>query len=626
MKPIFNPLSSAPQPLRSRLRRLNARGLILALLWAPLTALAAHGVAQFGEPKYPAGFSHFDYVNPQAPKGGTLNLSNTSQNSSFDKFNPFSLKGIAAPGVLELMFETLTVYSLDEKNTQYGLLAEDIQVAPDLSSVTFRLHPQARFSNGDPVTSRDVKHSFDTLTSRKASPRFKAYFSEIRQLTIIDSRTVRFDFTRKGRDLPFVAGSLPIFSPKWGKSDGKPTAFDQLRLETPITTGPYLIEKSTAGRGLTYRRNPDYWGSENPVRRGMFNFERVVYKLYKDKDTQVNALRSGDFDFFNEPHMRYWCCQYIGKRFDEGELVKQLFPHKNPPAMNGYAVNLRRDRFQDPRVRLALNYALDFEWTNQKIFNSEFTRVTSYFTGTPLAADGLPSAAELKLLEPYRAQLDAAVFGPALVQPNTRPPQTLRRNLATALKLFAEAGWHHKDGVLRNDKGEPFVIEISGSRGQSPFMDPFYLNLTKIGVVVRKKLTDSATGRSRMNKFDYDFTTINFREARMPGAELWRNFNSSDADVAGSENIIGVKSPVVDELIKKLLDANSEEEQITIGKALDRVLLHGHYILPWRYLKNHYFIYNKRLQGPAVLPQYYGANEWVIGTWWDRTAEKLAVK
>ncbi len=589
------------------------RFLAPAFLLAAAEAGAAHAVAQFGAPKYPAGFTHFDYVNPAAPRGGVLVLSNTSANSSFDKLNPFSLKGVTAPGVLELMFETLTVQSLDEENTQYGLLAEDIALAPDLRAVTFRLHAAARFSNGAPVTAQDVKHSFDILAGGRASPRFKAYFADIAGITVIDARRVRFDFKRAGRDLSFVAGSLPVFSPAWSRGQ----SFDALRLQPPVASGPYLIDKAIPGRTVSYRRNPAYWGKDLPARRGMFNFEQVKYKLYKDKDTQVNAMRAGDFDVYNEPHMRYWCCQYIGKRFANGELARRMFPHKNPPAMNGYALNLRRERFQDPRVRLALNYAMDFEWVNQKIFDGEFARVTSYFTGTPLAARGLPGPGELALLEPLRAQLDPAVFGPPPQQPSTRAPGSLRANLTIALKLFAAAGWHNRDGVLRNSKGEPFVLEISSARGQSPFMDPYYRALGKLGIEVRKKLSDAATGRSRMNNFDYDFATIALREARMPGAELWRNFNSKAAGKPGSENIIGVQSAAVDTLIQKLLDASSQEEQENAGRALDRVLLHGHYILPWRYLKHHYLIYNTRLRSPATLPLYYGANEWVIATWWD---------
>jgi len=593
-------------------------------LGAAAPVWGAHAVAQFGAPKYPAGFDHFDYVDPHARRGGTLSLSATSQNSSFDKLNPFTLKGKPAPGLTELMFETLTIYSLDEPNTQYGLLADDIQVEPDFGAVTFHINPKARFSNGDPVTAKDVKYSFAVLTSRKASPRFKSYFAEVSDVNVLDLLTVRFRFKRKGRDLSFIAGSLPVFSPRWGRRpDGGTTDFDQLRLEPPVASGPYVIERASSGQDVTYRRNPTYWGDGIPVRKGTYNFERVVYKLYKDNDTQVAALRAGDFDFFSESRMRYWCCQYIGKRFDSHELVKEIVPHSYPPSMNGWVLNLRRERFRDPRVREALDYAVDFEWINQKIFDSEFRRIDSYFANTPLAATGLPSAAELALLEPYRAELDPAVFGPMVVEPSTKPPGSIRKNLTRALELFAAAGWRNTDGVLRNAKGEPFTIEVSGTRNQNPYMDPIYLNLTKLGVVLTKRLTDTVAGRKRMNDFDYDFVMVSLREARMPGAELWRNFNGKDADVSGSENVAGVKSHAVDELITKLLDANTQEELEVTAHALDRVLMHSHYFIPWRYLTKHYLIYKRNLQRPATLPKYYGATEWAIATWWDGSAPLL---
>ncbi len=591
--------------------------LLSCLAFAP-AVFAAHGVAQFGEPKYPANFQHFDYVNPDAPKTGLLNLSIVSQNSSFDKYNPFTLKGKVAPGLLELVFETLTVNSLDEPNTQYGLLADDIQVAPDFSSATFHINPKAKFSNGDPVTAKEVKYSFDTLISRKASPRFKAYFAEIKQLTVVDDHTVRFEFARKGRDLSFVAGSLPVFSPQWGaKANGEKTPFEQLRLEQPVSSGAYTLAPSTSGQNVNYRRNPDYWGKDIPVRRGTLNFDKVVYKLYKDTDTQVAAMRAGDFDFFSETRMRYWCCQYIGKRFDSGELVKEQFVHHNPSAMNGYVVNLRRERFKDPKVRQALSYAYDWQWLNYKILDNEFERQDSYFAHSPLQARGLPSEAEVKLLEPYRAELDPAVFGPQVEQPTTKPPSSLRQNLAKAVELLAQAGWHNTNGVLRNSKGEAFEIEVPGGRSNNMLLESFFYNLNKLGIVLRPKSTDVVADRARMKNFDYDFTSVSFREARNPAAELWRNLNSADADVPGSENVIGVKSHVVDELIKKLFEVNTQQEQITVAHALDRVLMHGYYVIPWRYLSHFYFIYNKRLQRPKTLPLFYGAYEWVINAWWD---------
>jgi peptide/nickel transport system substrate-binding protein/microcin C transport system substrate-binding protein len=603
-------------------------GALLALSFGLVggSARGAHAVAQFGDPRYGPGFDHFDYVNPEAPRGGTLNLSIVSQNSSFDKLNPFSLKGKPAPGLVELMFETLTVLGLDEPNTQYGLIADDIRVAPDFASVEFHVDSRARFSNGDRITAADVLYSYEVLTSKQASPRFKAYFAEVKRVVQVDAATVRFEFKRKGRDLSFIAGSLPVFSSRWGAPEGQaPTPFDQLRMEAPVASGPYVIESASSGQDVTYRRNPRYWGDVLPVRRGAFNFERVVYKLYKDADTQVAALRAGEFDFFSETRMRYWCCQFIGKRFDSGELKKQIFEHRNPPAMNGYVVNLRKKRFQDPRVREALNFALDFEWVNQKIFDNEFERVTSYFSNTPLAATGVPSDVELALLEPYRGQIPDAAFGPMYAQPSTRPPSSLRTNLTRALELLAASGWHDDNGVLKNTDGEPFVIEVAGARNQNPYLDPYYLNLSRLGITVRKRLTDAPSARQRMNKFDFDFTSISLREGRMPGAELWRTFNSKDADAAGSENVAGVKSRAVDELIQKLLDASSQAELETIAHALDRVLVHSHYVVPWRYLTQHYVIFNEKLRRPDQLPPYSGAYDWAVGAWWDgSSAPKVA--
>ncbi|MFT3926960.1 MAG: extracellular solute-binding protein [Myxococcales bacterium] len=615
--PLFRPASSSTLPLQL-LRIAVAPAAVAFALALPTRAAAEHAMAFFGQPKYPATFSHFDYVNPNAPRGGTLTLSVVSQNSSFDKFNPFSLKGKPAPGLTELVFETLTVLSLDEQNTQYGLLADDIRVAPDFSAVEFHLHPAARFSDGAQVTAEDVKYSFVTLTSKQASPRFKAYFAEIARAVVVDRATVRFEFKRKGRDSSFVAGSLPVFSRRWGAKPGRAQVpFDQLRLEDPLASGPYLIERATSGQDIVYRRNPGYWGDATPARRGMFNFERVSYKLYKDADTQVAALRAGEFDFFSENRMRYWCCQFIGKRFDEGELIEEIVPHENPPAMNGWVMNLRKERFRDPRVREAINYAHDFEWVNDKIFASEFERVTSYFSGTPLAARGSPSAEELAILERYRGEIPDAAFGPMFEQPSTRPPSSLRQNLSRALELFAEAGWKNVDGVLRNARGEPFVIEVAGTRMQGPYADAYYLNLAKLGVVIRKRLSDTATSRQNLSNFDFDFASTALREARMPGAELWRSFNSADADKPGSDNVAGVKSRAIDELVQRLLDASSQEELELTARVLDRVLTHSHYIVPWRYLTKHYLIYNRRLGQPSARPRYYGAYEWALGTWWD---------
>ena len=609
---------------------MTANGVGKLLFWSMVftglalgSAQAANGFAQFGEPKYPPDFQHFDYVNPDAPKGGTLALSLVSTNASFDKFNPFTLKGVVAPGLLDLVFETLTINSLDEPNTQYGLLADDIQLAPDASAVTFHLNPLAHFSNGDPVTAAEVKYSFEILRGNKSSPNFKAYFSEIDKVSVVDPQAIRFDFKRPGRDLAFVAGSLPVFSPKWTiGATGEKISFDQLRLEKPVASGPYIIDKVAQGESLTYRRNPDYWGRDIPVRRGSFNFDHVVYKLYKDRATQVSAIRALDYDFYPEDQMRFWCCQYIGKHFDDGSLVKEIQLQHNLIPFNGYAFNLRVERFKDPRVRRALGYIYDWDWVNDKILGSEFDRVESYFSNSPLAAEGLPSEAELKLLEPYRDQLDPAVFGPMVHQPTTHGPGGLRDNFTKALELFAQAGWHYRDGALRNDRGEPFTLKVQGGAASGPGVEPYYLNLRKLGIQVERHGAEATSDRAKTRRFDFEFTSVSFRKARDPAPELWRNLNSADADVPGSDNVAGVKSPVVDALLRKLLDAQTAEEQTTAAHALDRVLIHGYYLLPWRYLKHSYLIHNARLVHPATLPLYFGPYEWLFAAWWDHGAAK----
>jgi peptide/nickel transport system substrate-binding protein/microcin C transport system substrate-binding protein len=375
-----------------------------------------------------------------------------------------------------------------------------------------------------------------------------------------------------------------------------------------------VLSHADNAQTVTYTRNPRYWGANIPSRRGSFNFDRVVYKLYKDADTQVAAMRSGDFDFFSETRMRYWCCQFIGKRFDSGELVKTKFVHQNPRPMNGFVFNLRRERFQDPRVREALDLVFDWNWVNRMIFDDEFSRQDSYFANTPLAASGLPSETELKLLEPWRSQLDPAVFGPMWQEPTTKSPGSVRQNLGRAMELFAAAGWHIEGGVLRNAKGEAFTMEVPT---RNTLFDAYFYNLSKVGIVLRARIADPVADRDKMRNFDFDLASIAFRDARIPGAELLRNFDSQDADVKGSENLAGLKSPAVDALIQALLDANSLEDEETAAHALDRVLMHGHYVMPYRYLKNHYFIANRRFKHPDVLPLYYGAYEWVLGQWWD---------
>ncbi|KWA17915.1 extracellular solute-binding protein [Burkholderia territorii] len=587
---------------------------------AATAAHAAHAIAQYGEPKYPPGFKHFDYVNPDAPKGGTLVLANPNRLTSFDKFNPFTMRGNPAPGI-DMLFESLATGSMDEPASAYGLLADDIAVAPDRRSVTFHLNPRARFSNGDPVTAEDVRFSFDTLKSKLAAPQFGAYFAEIAKAVVVDSATVRFEFRSANRELPLIAGGVPVFSRKWGlRADGSRIPFDQLAFEQPIGSGPYLIEHYDNGRTITYRRNPAYWGADLPVRIGTDNFERIVYKLYGDGVARLEAFKAGEYDVLVEYIARNWTRRDVGKRFDSGELVKREFRQHNGAGMQGFFMNLRRPQFRDVRVRQALDLAFDFEWLNRQLFYSAYTRLDSYFADTDLQATGTPGPGELKLLEPLRAQLDPAVFGPMVTQPNTNPPGSLRANLLKARALLAQAGWTYRDGALRNAQGEPFTFEILDDSGAAMegVVTAYLRNLAKLGIDARYRTADYALLQKRLDAFDYDMTTVRLPGVQVPGAEQFSRYASKFADEPGSDNIIGLKSPAVDTLLHALGTAQTREDLLDATHALDRVLMHGYYAVPQWYSTTHRIAYKRTLGYPQTLPLYYSAEGWVVSTWWAK--------
>ncbi|WP_412525680.1 extracellular solute-binding protein [Burkholderia lata] len=616
----------SPRAAAARVRRAvrtAARTAVVFVLQAVLAATTAHAVyaiAQYGEPKYPPGFRHFDYVNPDAPKGGTLVLANPNRLTSFDKFNPFTMRGNSAPGI-DMLFESLATGSSDEPASAYGLLADDIDIAPDRRSVTFHLNPRARFSNGDRVTADDVKFSFDTLKSKQAAPQFGAYFAEIAKAVVVDPATVRFEFRSTNRELPLIAGGVPVFSRKWGlRADGSRIPFDQLAFEQPIGSGQYLIDHYDNGRTITYRRNPAYWGAELPVRVGTNNFERIVYKLYGDGVARLEAFKAGEYDVLVEYIARNWTRRDVGKRFDNGELIKREFRQHNGAGMQGFFMNLRRPLFRDVRVRQALDLAFDFEWLNRQLFYSGYTRMDSYFADTDLQATGMPGPGELKLLEPLRAQLDPAVFGPMVTQPNTNPPGSLRANLLKARALLAQAGWTYRDGALRNAKGEAFTFEILDDSGASMegIVAAYQRNLAKLGIDARFRTADYALLQKRLDAFDYDMTTIRLPGVQVPGAEQYSRYASKFADEPGSDNFIGLKSPAVDALLHALGAAQTREDLLDATHALDRVLMHGYYAVPQWYSTTHRVAYKRTLAYPQTLPLYYSAEGWVVSTWWAK--------
>lgn len=588
-----------------------ALALMLGAVAAP--ALAAHGLAWGDTPKYQPGFAHFDYVNPAAPKGGTLNLAGFG---SFDKLNPFTLRGLAAAGLGTLMFETLAESGDDEPFSMYGLLADDIRFADDGLSVTFHLNPQARFSNGDPVTADDVRHSYEVLTGRQAHPRFRQYFADVARAVVVDAATVRFEFRRRNHELHMIIGmQLPVFSRKWGA--GQP--FDRVVQDEPVTSGPYRIERFDWGKTIAYRRDTGYWARDLNVRRGMFNFDRVVYKYFKDETARLEGFKAGEFDWVAENSAKNWARGHTGRRYQSGEIVRNEFRHSNSAGMQGFVLNTRRPGFADVRVRQALALAMDFEWMNRQVFHGQYLRSTSYFTNSEMEAKGLPAPGELALLEPLRAQVAAAVFGPAPLPLTTDAPSSLRENLRRALALLAQAGWSvDGDGVLRNAHGRAFEFEIlTHTKGLERVAVPWARNLEKLGIAARLRVTDPALYQKRMDEFDFDVTIHLYAASQTPGNELIERFTSAAADEKGSDNFAGIRDPAVDAIVQRLLGSRTRAELVTSARALDRVLRSGWYLVPHFYAPMHRVAWRKRLAHPQRLPLYYAAEPWVLKTWWE---------
>ena len=578
--------------------------------------LAAHAYAQFGDIKYPAGFSHFAWVNPDAPKGGDIDLVPPLRITSFDKYNPFTLKGTAAPS-LGLVFETLLTGTMDEPTTAYGLLAEDVHVAPDKLSATFRLNPKARFHNGKPVMAADVKHSFDTLMSKLAAPQYRVVFGDVERALVTGPLSVRFDFKTVSAELPLLVGGIPVFSRDWGA--GKP--FDEVVTDTPIGSGPYRIGRVSFGRDITYQRDPEYWARDLNVRRGMYNFERVTLKIYKDNTAQSEAFKAGEFDYIQVFSAKDWARSYIGKKFTSGELIKAELPTQNAGDFQGFLINTRREKFKDPRVREALTYAFDFEWINRMINYSAHRRVRGYFNDSDFEAKGLPGLDELALLEPLRAKLPDPVFKQAVpVPPSTDPPDSLRGNLRKARELLARAGWTYRDGALRNAKGEAFTIEYLVSDARAEIVaTPYFQALRRLGIHAETRRADFALIQKRLDVFDYDLFTVRIPGTESPGSELIDRLGSESAATEGSNNLVGVSDPVIDELLRHVVAAQTRPQLIASLRALDRVLRHGHYVVPQYYSNVFRVAYRSgRFEMPAIAPHYYRAEDWVVSTWWRK--------
>jgi len=588
--------------------------ILLGLVWLMTAqfAVAAPGIALGYEPKYSPGFTHFAYVDAAAPKRGSLTLSAVG---NFDSLNPFLLKGIAAVGISDLVFETLMEQSLDEPFSQYGLLARDVVLARDGLSVTYQLDQKARFSDGSPVLAKDVKFSFDTLKSQLAHPQYRFYWADIKQAVVVDARTVRFDFARVNPELHLLTGQVPIFSHRWGQ--GK--SFDKIVMDFPLGSGPFRVDDVQLGKKISFKRNPAYWANDLNTRRGMFNYERVSFVYYKDSTVQLEAFKAGEFDFVAVSNSKQWARDYRGPKFTQGLIRKSELKHSNNAGMQGFVFNNRRDIFKDKRVRKAIGLALDFEWSNKNLFYDQYQRCNSYFSNSELASFGVPQGDELKLLEPYRDSLSPEIFTRAWQPPSTKPPGSLRANLRQAKSLLAQAGWTYHDGALRNARGDPLEFEIMlAEKGFERIVGPFARNLARLGIQASYRTVDIALYQRRSDTFDFDMMVQAFPESQSPGNEQMNLWHSSAADKEGSNNVIGIKDAVVDAMVERVVYAPDRKSLVSATRALDRVLLDGEYLVPNWFTPTHRIAYWDKFGFPEQLPLYYSATEWMLRFSWSK--------
>ena len=589
----------------------------IALLGVASLALAGpkHAQTLYDEPpKYPANFKHFDYVNPDAPKGGTLRQAGFG---GFDSLNPFINKGVPADDI-GMIYDTLTRHGLDEPFTEYGLLAEKIEKAPDNAWVRFYLRPEARFHDGQPVTAEDVKFSFDTLMS-KGAPMYRGYYADVEKVEVESPQRVRFVFKQAGnRELPLIVGQLPVL-PKhwWAERD-----FSKGNLDVPLGSGPYKVADVQAGRSIRYERVKDWWGKDLPVNRGFYNFDTLEIDYYRDNTVALEALKAGQFDYWLETSAKNWATAYNTPAVANGQLIKEEIANHNPTGMQGFIFNTRRPLFTDRRVREALGLLFDYEWANRQLFNGAYTRTRSYFDNSELASVGLPSADELKLLEPLRAQIPPQVFTDEYHPPVTDGSGIIREQQRRAYQLLQEAGWRVDGDQMLDSTGKPVSFEFLLAQTEfERVLLPFKRNLADLGIELVIRRVDVSQYINRLRSRDFDLIVGGFGQSNSPGNEQREYWHSSSADNPGSRNFIGLKDPAVDKLVEGLINADSRQSLITHTRALDRVLLWGHYVVPNWHIKTWRVAYWNRFEHPEISPKY----DIGLHTWWAREKSPEAV-
>ena len=577
-----------------------AAAILFSIVW-PASAGAAeiykgHGIAMHGDLKYPPDFKNFEYVNPDAPKGGEVRLSAIG---GFDSFNSFIVKGRDAAGI-GLIYDTLMTSSADEPFSMYGLIAESVEMPKDRSWIIFHLNPKARWHDGKPVTVEDVIWTFNTLVE-KGAPFYRFYYGNVSSADKVGPRSVKFSFKPgENRELPLIIGQLAVL-PKhyWATRD-----FEKTTLEPPLGSGPYRVKSFEANRAVEYEQVTDYWAKDHPARRGLFNFETMRYEYYRDATVALEAFKAGNYDFRRENSSKNWATAYDFPAVKAGMVTKKTFQHNRSTGMQGFAFNMRRPLFQDPRVRRALSYAFDFEWSNKTLFYGQYVRTDSFFENSELSSTGLPKDDELEILSQYRGRLPADVFETEYKNPKTDATGKIRGNLRVANKILREAGWRvdKKTRVLTNQKTKkPLTFEMLLV---SPLFErialPFKQNLKRLGIEMRVRTVDTAQYQKRVQNFDFDMIVMTWGQSLSPGNEQRDFWGTDAADRVGSRNYTGLKDPVVDELIERLIAAPDRESLVIATRALDRALLWNHILIPHWHIPYDRLAYWNKFGRPAV--------------------------
>ncbi len=586
---------------------------------------AMHAIALHGEVKYPKDFKHLDYVNPNAPKGGTLRQHVVG---AFDSLNPFIIKGKPAAGLnflrSGLIYESLMQNSSDEPFSLYGVIAKDIEVAEDKSWVKFNLREEAKWHDGEPIIAEDVIWTFETLT-QKGQPFYKAYWNDVKSIKANSPKSVTFHFTTKGNsELPLIIAEMPVL-PKhyWSKEENN---FEQTSLTPPLGSGPYKIGKVVAGRSIEYIRADNWWGKDLAFFKGMNNFDRIIFDYYRDESVAHEAFLSHDYDIKIENIAKAWKEKYVLSADKKDHLIKEEIEHHRPAGMQAFIYNIRRPIFQDIKLREALNYAYDFEWSNKQFAYGDYIRTNSYFENSDLASFDLPSADELKILEPLRGKIPDEVFNKSYKAPVTDGSGNIRQNLRTAIKLLEEAGYTqlNKEGIryktLKNGEIQTAEFEILHfSPTYERWVLPFIKNLKRIGVKANFRTVDPAQFQSRVESFDYDMIIGGMGQSASPGNEQRDFWASEKADINGSRNYIGIKDPIIDGLVEEIIQAKSREDLVTKTRALDRILLWNHYVIPMWHFPKWRIAYWDNIARPEHLS---GISPNISQTWWSRSKTK----